>query len=110
MIRPPDSHIVLPRWPRASHAGLFDGQAHLLRSEALDAFFFTGQAAGVHHHERTCAGAAHAVMAVSRDARHVCHQGVAAARQCVEEGRFNDIGTTDHGNDGQNEESLFNIF
>jgi hypothetical protein len=75
--------------------GLVHGGARLARGGAGQPLFVTGKAAGVAQRERAVLiAAADAVMAVAGDAWLVMHQGVATARERVENGGFADIRPT----------------
>ena len=81
--------------------GLGDRLLRLARHLEEDALGGAGlQPAGVDGDERAPARAALAVVPVPRHARHVVHDGVAAARQPVKEGRLADIGAADQRDDG----------
>ena len=79
--------------------GFLGRGACLARGRAGQALVLAGDAAGVDDGERLLAlGAAHAVMAIAGHARLVMDQGVATARQRIEERRFSDVGATNEGN------------
>ena len=81
--------------------GFFGRRARLPRGGAGQAFFAAGDAAGVDEDERALGiEAAHAVVAVARDAGLVVDQGVARARQRIEQRRLTDVGATDQGDEG----------
>ena len=75
--------------------GLLGRRARLARGGAGQALVDAGDTAGVDHGERTHAlGAADAVVAVAGDTGLVVDQGIAAARQRIEQRGFSDVGTT----------------
>jgi hypothetical protein len=85
-----------------AQVGFLDGGHRLLRREPGHAFVFAAQAAGVHEYEGAAVDlAANAVVAVARDARLIVHQGVARARERVENRGFTDVRSADQGDQGQ---------
>jgi hypothetical protein len=77
------------------HVGFFDRQAHLLGGHTSIASSTPDKPPVSTTTNGSFATAADTVVAITGDAWHVSDQGVTAARQYIEEGRFTDIGTTD---------------
>ena len=68
----------------------------LTRHFPVHAFGGNGfQPAGINHQIRLRPDTAFAVMAISRQARQVCDDGIARTRQAVKQRRFADVGETD---------------
>ena len=79
--------------------GFGDRLLGLARHLDIDALGGGLEAAGVDDEEGPAAEAALAVVPVARYARQVVHDGVAAAREPVEEGRLADVRPPDQGDD-----------